>query len=188
VIKGAMPANYGGRLSSVVAIDTKDGSKDSIKGSGGIGWISSRLSLEAPIVKGKSSIIVSARRTYIDQAAKLVAGDTLKGNGYYFYDLNAKLDYLLNAKNKLVFTFYHGKDNFVFTDDDDDGPARIQCYLGKYLAGLTGEQEINPNVKQKFSAIYNDFNLDSRLTFWHNGVIFSSGQPTGNLKTTGRLT
>ncbi|MDQ3846355.1 MAG: Plug domain-containing protein, partial [Bacteroidota bacterium] len=66
VIKGGIPAEYGGRLSSVIAIDTREGNKDSIKGSGGIGLISSRISLEGPLVKGKSSFIISARRTYID--------------------------------------------------------------------------------------------------------------------------
>ena len=176
VIKGAMPANYGGRLSSVIAIDTREGSKDSIRGSGGIGWISSRLSLELPIVKGKSSFIISARRTYIDQAAKLVAGDTLKNNGYHFYDLNAKLDYLLNAKNKLVFTFYHGKDDFVFNDNEENVSQReFNAIWGNTLAGLTWEQDINSKIKQKFSAIYNDFNLDSRLRFGSTGLIFSSG-------------
>ena len=81
VIKGGMPAEYGGRLSSVIAVDTRSGSKDSLHASGGIGLISSRLSAEGPIVKGKSSFIVSGRRTYIDQVAKLVASDTIGNNG-----------------------------------------------------------------------------------------------------------
>jgi hypothetical protein len=96
VIKGGIPAEFGGRLSSVISIDSREGSMDSIKGSGGIGLISSRLSLEGPIMKGKSSFIISARRTYIDQVARLVAKDRIGGNGYFFYDVNAKADYIIN--------------------------------------------------------------------------------------------
>jgi outer membrane cobalamin receptor len=118
-IKGGMPAEYGGRLSSVISIDTRDGNKDSVKGSGGIGLISSRLSLETPVVKGRSSLIVTGRRTYIDQVGKLVAKNKIGDNGYYFYDVNAKLDYLLNSKNQLLFTFYTGKDDFTFADIDN---------------------------------------------------------------------
>lgn len=183
VIKGAMPAEYGGRLSSVVAIEMKDGNKDSLKGSGGIGLISSRLTLEGPIVKGKSSFIVSGRRTYIDQVAKLFAGDTLKGNGYYFYDINAKLDYQINANNKLLFSFYNGQDKFTYVDEDDDGPTRkFNAVWGNTLAGLTWEQQIGKKIKHKLLAIYNDFNLDSRFEFGTNGIIFSSGLTDHQLK------
>src|SRR5688572_19651871 len=97
VIKGGMPAEYGGRLSSVISIDTRDGNKDSVKGSGGIGLNSSRMSLETPVLKGRSSLIVSARRTYLDQVWKLVAKNKIGNNGYYFYDVNAKLDYIIDS-------------------------------------------------------------------------------------------
>ncbi len=113
VLKGGMPAEYGGRLSSVISVNSRDGNKDSLKFGGGIGLISSRLSLEGPLIKKRSSFVISARRTYIDQVAKLIAPDSIGNNGYYFYDINAKADFIINDNNSLYFTFYTGKDNFT---------------------------------------------------------------------------
>jgi hypothetical protein len=183
VIKGGIPAEYGGRLSSVIAVDTRDGNKDSLKGSGGIGLISSRLSLEGPIIKGRSSFIVSARRTYIDQVAKLVARDSIGDNGYYFYDLNVKADYRINKNNALYFTFYIGKDDFKFVDNDDDGPdRRFNAIWGNTIAGLSWKQQINKKLKQELAVVRNDFNLDSKVTFGTNGFVFSSGLTDYQLK------
>ncbi|MBD0352129.1 MAG: TonB-dependent receptor plug domain-containing protein, partial [Flavisolibacter sp.] len=146
VIKGGIPAEYGGRLSSVIAIDTREGNKDSIKGSGGIGLISSRISLEGPLVKRKSSFIIGARRTYIDQVGRLVAKSRIGGNGYFFYDVNAKADYTINTRNQLLFTFYSGRDRFSFEDRDKgrDGRDRIfKVWWGNTLAGLAWKQQLN---------------------------------------------
>lgn len=177
VLKGGIPAEYGGRLSSVIAVTTRDGNKDSLKGSGGIGIISSRLSLEGPLIKGKSSFIISARRTYIDQVARLVAHDRVGNNGYFFGDINARLDFVINKNNKLDFTFYTGQDDFSFVDDDDnDGrDRRFGATWGNTLTGLTWKQQINKKLKQELSAVYNFFNLDSRIVYGTNGFQFSSG-------------
>lgn len=183
VIKGSMPAEYGGRLSSVIAIDTKDGNKDSLTGSGGIGLISSRLSLEGPILKRKSSFAISGRRTYIDQVIKPLAPDSLRGNGYYFYDINAKLDYSINKNNKLYLTFYAGRDDFKFTGGSDTGRRReFNAIWGNTLAGLVWEQQINKKLKQKLAVIYNDFTLDSRIAFGTSAVLFSSGLTDRQIK------
>jgi Outer membrane receptor proteins, mostly Fe transport len=183
VIKGGIPAEYGGRLSSVISVNTRDGNKDSLKASGGIGLISSRLSVEGPIVKGKSSFIVSARRTYIDQVARLVAPDTIGNNGYYFYDVNAKLDYQVNKNNHLYFTFYTGKDDFTFADKDDEGPDReFNALWGNTIFGLTWKQQIGKKLKHELSAIRNDFSLDSRIAYNTSGFVFSSGLTDHSLK------
>jgi hypothetical protein len=175
-IKGGIPAEYGGRLSSVIAVNTRDGHKDSIKASGGIGLVSSRLSLEGPLVKGKSSFIISARRTYIDQVAKLIAPDSIGKNGYFFYDINAKADYIINKNNSLNFTFYTGKDDFSFVDDDEDGPTReFNAIWGNLILGLSWKQQIDKKLKQELMVARNDFNLDSRVAFGTNGFLFSSG-------------
>src|SRR5690606_32675311 len=87
VIKGGMPAEYGGRLSSIVNVNTREGDMKSFKGSGGVGLISSRFTAEGPIKKEKASYLISGRRTYIDQVAKPFLPDSLKGNNLYFYDL-----------------------------------------------------------------------------------------------------
>lgn len=183
VMKGGMPPEYGGRLSSVISIDTRDGNKDSVKGSGGIGLISSRLSLEAPLVKGRSSMIISARRTYIDQVGKLVAKSKIGENGYYFYDVNAKLDYILNKNNQLYFTFYTGKDEFSFVDIDNDRRSRVfDATWGNFITGLTWKQQINPVLRQELSAVYNAFVLDTRFGFNTSGMLFTSGLHDYQLK------
>ncbi|MES2702087.1 MAG: TonB-dependent receptor plug domain-containing protein [Bacteroidota bacterium] len=115
VIKGGFPARYGGRLSSVIDINMKEGDKNHIHGEGGIGIIASRLTLEGPIQKGKSSWMISGRRTYFDVlAAPFMTGDN-KG-GYYFYDLNGKVNFNLGKKDHVYFSGYFGNDKFYFSN------------------------------------------------------------------------
>jgi len=177
VIKGGIPAEYGGRLSSVIAIDTRDGNKDSIKRSGGIGLISSRLSLEGPIIKGKSSFIISARRTYIDQVGKLVAKKRIGDNGYFFYDINAKADYNINSQNQLLFTFYSGHDRFSYVDkNESEGNDRLfGVEWGNTLAGLAWKAQINKKLKQETGIYFNNFSLDSHFDYSTTSFIFASG-------------
>src|SRR5688572_155875 len=175
VIKGGIPAEYGGRLSSVIAVESRDANKDSLKISGGLGLIASRLAVEAPIVKGKSSVMISGRRTYIDQVGKLVARERIGDNGYYFYDFNGKIDYLLNKNNSLAFTFYTGQDRFTYMDYDKEGTRSFNANWGNRLAGLTWKQQINKKLKQQLSVVYNKFNLDSRFGFSTNSILFASG-------------
>ena len=175
VIKGGMPAEYGGRLSSVISIDTRDGNKDSLKGSGGVGLISSRFSLEGPIKKNRSSFIISARRTYIDQLAKLAARKRVGGNGYYFYDINAKADYVLNKNNALYFIFYKGKDDFTYNNNNEGRVAGFNTQWGNTIAGITWKQQLNKQLQQQTSVVYNNFALDSRFGFSTLNFVFSSG-------------
>lgn len=115
--KGGFPARYGGRLSSVIDLNMKEGNKEQLHGEGGIGLISSRLTLEGPIKKGKSSFLISGRRTYLDIVARPFIkvqsdGDSRDDGGYYFYDLNAKFNYDFGRKDKVYFSGYFGKDKF----------------------------------------------------------------------------
>ena len=98
VFKGGMPAEYGGRLSSVIDIKTNDGSNQKMGMSGGVGLISSRLNAEGPIVKDKGSFNISARRTYADLFLAFAKDSSIKNNKLYFYDLNGKANYKLNDK------------------------------------------------------------------------------------------
>jgi hypothetical protein len=121
--KGGFPAQYGGRLSSVIDVKLKEGNNKEFAGQGGIGLIASRLTLEGPIQKGKSSFMVSGRRTYFD----LITAQVNKANegrenynpipDYYFYDLNAKLNFELGPKDKLFLSGYFGRDVFGFNSD-----------------------------------------------------------------------
>lgn len=115
IFKGGIPANYGGRASSVLDISMKEGNNQEFVASGGIGLISSRLTLEGPIIKDKMSFIVSGRRSYLDILARginVIENDT----DLFFYDLNAKINYKLNDNNRLFLSGYFGKDDFGFGD------------------------------------------------------------------------
>ncbi|MCC9166934.1 TonB-dependent receptor [Pontibacter harenae] len=118
--KGGFPAQYGGRLSSVLEVDMNEGNNESLAASGGLGLISSRLTFDGPIQEGKASFLISARRTYFDvitkQINKLNEGkeDYNQIPDYRFYDLNTKLNYKLGEKDELFLTGYFGRDSFGF--------------------------------------------------------------------------
>lgn len=117
IYKGGIPAKYGGRLSSIMDVRMKEGNKKKFAASGGIGMISSRLTVEAPIVKDKSSFIISGRRTYADLFAKFSRDTSVRKNKLFFYDLNSKINYTFNDKNKLFVSGYFGRDVFDFDDE-----------------------------------------------------------------------
>lgn len=120
--KGNIPAQYGGRLSSLIDIRMKDGNNKQFGVSGGIGTLSSRLTLEAPIKKNKGSFIISGRRAYIDLLTKLIhsMNDSFPKVPYYFFDLNMKANYAINAKNRIFLSSYFGKDVLDMTSDEKD--------------------------------------------------------------------
>ena len=188
VIKGGIPAEFGGRLSSVISIDTREGNKDSLKGIGGIGLISSRLSLEGPLIKGKSSFIISGRRTYIDQLAKVAAPKTVGGNGYYFYDINAKAGYTINKNNQLQFTFYTGTDKFSYNKPNDGRSRVFNTFWGNTVAGISWKQQLSSKLQQQTSLVYDQFALDSRLGFNTISFIFTSGLSDRQIKSDWVLT
>ena len=114
--KGGIPSRYGGRLSSILDVRMKEGNKKKLNINGGVGFIFSRLSVEAPIIKDKSSLIVAARRSYIDVLAKPFLSESLNGSELNFYDLTLKTNYDINDKNRLFISGYFGRDNFGFGD------------------------------------------------------------------------
>ncbi|MEZ0484883.1 TonB-dependent receptor [Fibrella aquatica] len=129
--KGGFPARFGGRLSSVIDLNMKDGNKEKLHGEGGIGLIASRLTLEGPLTKKKSgpgstSFLISGRRTYLDVlAAPFIAAESNgeTSAGYYFYDLNAKVNTELGAKDKLYLSGYFGRDRFYANDNSSDNES-----------------------------------------------------------------
>ncbi|ACU04757.1 TonB-dependent receptor [Pedobacter heparinus] len=116
VYKGGMPAQYGGRLASVLDIKMNDGNRKTYTAEGGIGLISSRLKVEGPIVKDKGSFMVSARRTYMDALLSLSPDSNINSNILFFYDLNAKANYQLDEKNTLYLSGYFGRDKLGIAD------------------------------------------------------------------------
>ncbi|HEY0653180.1 MAG TPA: TonB-dependent receptor [Chryseosolibacter sp.] len=111
--KGGIPARFGGRLSSILDVRSKDGNNKQFAAAGGIGLLASRLAIEAPIVKDKSSFIISGRRSYVDGFLKLAGEDNL----VHFYDVNAKFNFRHNNKNRFFLAFYAGRDVFNFGGD-----------------------------------------------------------------------
>lgn len=110
VYKGNNPAQYGGRVASVLDVKMNDGNNQKYHVSGGIGLISSKLNVEGPIVKDKSSFLITGRRTYADLFLKLSPDTTISNNTLYFYDLNAKMNFTLNEKNRIFVSGYFGRD------------------------------------------------------------------------------
>ena len=120
--KGGFPARFGGRLSSVLEIDMKEGNIKEFSGEASIGLIASKITLQGPIVKDKASFIVSARRTYLDILAQpfiIAASSGSSTGGYYFYDLNAKVNYTISDKDRLYLSSYTGDDRFYASYRDD---------------------------------------------------------------------
>lgn len=110
--KGNIPASAGGRLSSLVDIRMKEGNNKSFTGNGGIGTVSSRLTLEGPILKDKASFLLSGRRSYADLFLALSSDEDIRDNTLYFYDLNGKANYKIDENNRLFLSGYYGKDVF----------------------------------------------------------------------------
>ena len=126
--KGNMPANYGGRLASVLDIQMKEGNNKKLGVQGGIGFVSSRLTIEGPIKKDTSSFIISARRTFIDLffgKPFVKEGSSISGNRYFFYDINAKVNYRLSDKDRLFLSGYFGRDVFNFKSPDSDFYVKV---------------------------------------------------------------
>lgn len=159
LIKGGMPAQYGGRLSSVLDVTMKDGNNKEFQVEGGIGLIASRVSIQGPIKKEKSSFIVSARRTYIDVLAKPFIKKTANayGSGYYFYDLNAKVNFQLSEKDKLFFSGYFGRDVFTFRDRKLSFRADIPW--GNATATVRWNHVFNRKLFANTTLVYNTYDF-----------------------------
>ncbi len=143
IYKGGIPAEYGGRLSSVLDIRMKDGNNKKFAATGGIGTISSRLTLEAPLKKDESSFIISGRRTYADVFLALSSDSTVRDNSVFFYDLNAKVNYKLGENDRIFLSGYFGDDvfragDFQFDWGNRTGTARWNhVFNDKLFSNLT---------------------------------------------------
>ena len=166
LIKGGFPARYGGRLSSVIDMNMKDGNKEKTTGEVGIGIISSRALIEGPINKGKGSFILSGRRTYIDALLQPIILATSQGEstgGYFFYDLNAKLNYELGKKDKIYASGYFGRDRFYFKEkysfNDDSYDFRTRFGWGNATGTLRWNHVMGPKMFVNTSLIYSTYKL-----------------------------
>ncbi len=170
IIKGAFPATYGGRLSSVLDIKMKEGNDKEFHGQGGISLLSSRLMLEGPIIKDKVSFLVSGRRTYIDQVFKAVDINI----PYYFYDLNAKVNWKISNRDRVFVSSYFG-DDVLSLIDDESGSALGSGSDSTGLFGLGvdfGFQLGNMTQTVRWNHIYNP-KLFSNLSLTHTSFRYN---------------
>ncbi len=169
IYKGGMPAEYGGRLSSVLDIKMNDGNNQKFGVSGGIGLISSRLSVEGPIVKDKGSFMISGRRSYADIFLKLSKDSAIRDSRLFFYDLNLKANYKLNERNRLYLSGYFGKDVLGFQDlfgfdwGNATGTLRLNHLFSEKLFSNTSLIWSNYNYNIDINAGNSDFNIISRI-------------------------
>ena len=181
LIKGGMPANYGQRLSSVVDIKMKEGNDQYYEVDGGIGLISSRLTLQGPIIKDKSSFIVSGRRTYVlDLAQPLLKGNKFEGTNYYFYDFNAKINYKISDKDRLYLSGYFGRD--IFKMNFNTRALSLDMPYGNSTATLRWNHLFSNKLFLNTSLIYNDYNFKVGATQEEFSFENSSGVRDYNLK------
>jgi hypothetical protein len=165
LIKGGFPARYGGRLSSVIDMQMKDGNKEKMEVDASIGLISSRLTVEGPIKKNKASFLFSARRTYADLLLKPIMKHQQNNLSYFFYDMNAKLDYIINNKNKLYLSGYFGQDKFSnsdhFTNEfNEESISKSNINWGNSTATLRWNHIINEKIFSNTSLIFTNFLFD----------------------------
>ncbi len=159
LIKGGMPAQYGGRLSSVLDVSMKEGNNQKFQVDAGIGIIASRLSIQGPLKKNKSSFIISGRRTYIDAIAKpfMKSGSQFKGSGYYFYDLNAKVNYIFSDKDRLYLSGYFGRDVFDYVNGKQS--LKFNIPWGNSTGTLRWNHVFNNKLFGNTTVVYNDYNF-----------------------------
>jgi len=175
VYKGGMPAQYGGRLASVVDIKMNDGNRKRYTAEGGIGLISSRLKIEGPFFKDKGSFMISGRRTYADLFLIFSKDTTIKGSSLFFYDLNAKANYRINDKNTIYLSGYLGRDVLGLRD-------AFNLNWGNKTGTLRWNHLFNSKLFSNTSFIYSDYNYQIRLTDNQNDLNVLSAIRDLNLK------
>lgn len=165
VYKGGMPAQYGGRLSSVLDVRMNEGNNQNTNVSGSLGLISAKLNVEGPIQKNKSSFLITGRRTYADMFLKM--DEKYKDNQLYFYDLNAKLNYELNKKNKFYLSGYFGRDVLGFNN-------QFATHWGNGTGTLRWNHIFNSRLFLNTSAIFSNYNYEFKVKNGTNDIkIFS---------------
>ena len=148
--KGGMPSNYGGRLSSVLDVRQKEGNSERFAAQGGIGLLSSRLTVEGPLVKQKASFMVSGRRSYFDLFLPYTGNLELQNTKIYFYDLNAKVNATLSEKDRVYASMYFGRDQFGAQDLFDFG-------WGNWTSTLRWNRVVNAKLFFNATAVYSDY-------------------------------
>ena len=166
LIKGGFPARYGGRLSSVIDINMKDGNMKELHGEGSVDIIAAKVTVEGPITKDKTSFLVSARRTYLDALvspfvrAKSSGDDRL---GYFFYDLNTKVNHIINKRNRIYLSTYWGDDKAYAKSRDDSTRKFDDQYglrWGNIITAFRWNNIVGPRLFSNVTATYSRYRFN----------------------------
>jgi len=176
VITGGIPAEYGGRLSSILDIRTMEGNTKEFGASGGIGLLASHAKIDGPIGKEGGSFLVSARRTYADLFFGLAKNPTIRATSIYFYDLNGKVNYRLGEDDRVYFSAYRGHDHFVY-------PDVLGFDWGNNLATLRWNHLFTDQLFLNASLIYSNYEYENSVGSGLSQFTVSSGIKDVNLKT-----
>jgi len=187
--KGGFPARFGGRLSSVIDIRMKEGNMNKLKGNFSLGIISSKISLEGPIIKDRCSFIVSARRTYLDiltwpliKIGQAMSGADKLHTGYFFQDINGKINFKLDSKNHLYFSIYTGRDKFYlksktsYSDIDYSTKSedKFDLHWGNATSALRWNSLISKKLFLNTTATYSRYLFLTSMSSKYEDLINSS--------------
>lgn len=168
LFRGGIPAQFGGRISSILDVNLKEGNMKTFHGQGGVGLVSSRLALEGPIIKDKTSFILSGRASYSDWILKSIKNEDLRNSSAAFYDINGKLTHRINEKNSISLTGYLSDDSFKFASDTTYG-------WGNKSATLQWFHNFNKKFFGNFTAILSQYQYEVLGRKPGNGFNLSSG-------------
>jgi hypothetical protein len=169
--KSSIPEKYGGRLSSVLDVTTRDGNKKNISGSGGVGLLDARLTVEGPLFSDKTTFLIAGRSTYSDWLLKEIPNEAYKNSSAGFYDVNLRLTHEINPKNDLFLTGYISSDRFTLNSDT------LYTYQNKNI-NLQWKHIFNNRLNAVFMAGIDDYNYS----------ISSTGNPVNGYKLSFKIT
>ena len=185
LVKGGFPARYGGRLSSVVDISMKEGNQTKLHGQGSIGIIASKFVIEGPIVKDRTTFIVSARRSYLNLLKASIISKQASdiADDYYFYDLNAKINHRINNRNRVYLSAYAGSDKassgskeaFTNTDIDYTSKSSAQLKWGNIITAARWNHVFNKKLFSNLSATFSQYQLKTLNEISNTTTYRSSG-------------
>jgi len=173
--KGGMPAQYGGRISSVLDITMLDGNKKNFGAEGGLGLIASRLKVDGPIVKDRGSFMISGRRTYADLFLKLSNDEDVNKSRLYFYDLNAKANYRINEKNTVFLSGYFGRDVLGYS-------SLFGFDWGNATGTFRWNRVLNSRLFSNTTLVYSNFNYNVSIENDEFSFVIASRIQNYNLK------
>ena len=185
LVKGGFPARYGGRLSSVLEINMKEGNTKELKGAGSIGLVASKLTLEGPIKTDKTSFLISGRRTYIDLLARPFIRQSFRSDGTegnvnaFFHDINAKINHIFADRDRLYLSVYAGKDEFGadITEEDENfiDENNFDVTWGNVTAALRWNHLWTPKLFSNTSLTYSQYVLGTRVRTKSASKVFDDG-------------